>query len=592
MSHSSRRTFRSTAVAVVGGVLAATAFVAPTAQAHDRDRDDDDRGRRLVDLQVLSFNDFHGNLEAPSGSSGRILTTAGSVDAGGVEYLATHLKQARKGQRNTVTVAAGDLVGASPLLSAAFYDEPTVRSLNRLGLDAAAVGNHEFDRGYKELQRLQRGGCLKDGAGANNRNSCPDGSFPGAQFQYLAANVVETRTGKTILPAYTIRRFQGGARVAFIGMTLKQTPTIVTSSGVRGLRFLDEVQAANRLVPVLRKQGGNAIVVLIHQGGVPPASTPFDYTCQGGGRLSADSAILPIARRLDPAIDMIVSGHTHQPYVCNIPDPNGKSRLVTSASSFGRLFTETTLKYDRRTDDIVRSSVKGSNLVVTRDVPKDPAQTRLIARYSELVKAIAGKVLGRVTTDVTRAGNPAGESALGDLIADAMLADPSVVQAGRKPDLALMNPGGIRADLTYASSPKGEGNGVVTYEEAFTVQPFNNYLVSMDLTGAQIKSLLTEQWSGGNAGTATKILQVSKGFAYTYSGTTLGQVTLNGAPLVDTQTYRVVTNSFLADGGDGFATFASGTGKYFGGLDIDALASHLGAVSPYTPGPLTRITKQ
>ena len=580
---SSRTRRISSVVAVAALAVAGAAFTGGTSSAGPNGP--------TVDIQLLSFNDFHGNLEPPSGSSGRIVTKAGNVDAGGVEYLATHLADARQGHKNTLTVAAGDIVGASPLLSAAFHDEPTIRATNKLGLDVTSVGNHEFDESYKEIQRLQNGGCIDDGDGANNQNSCPTGSFPGAGFDILAANVFVTATGKTILPAYTIKNVNG-AKIAFIGMTLKDTPNIVTASGVAGLTFTDEVKTANALVPQLKKKNVNAIVVLIHQGG-QPTSPVFDSTCGNGGELNpASSPIIDIAKNLDPAIDMVISGHTHQPYVCNIPDPAGQPRLVTSASSFGRLFTETDLKYDRRTNDIVRTSVKGTNMIVTRDVAKDAAQTALVTQYQELVKPIASKVVGHIATDVTRANSAAGESQLGDLIADAQLADPSVVTNSETPVIAFMNPGGIRADLTYASSSKGEGNGVVTYEEAFTVQPFNNYLVSMTLTGAQIKQILNEQWSGVNSG-SPKVLQVSDGFVYSYSGTTLGPVTLNGAPLVDGDSYRIVTNNFLQGGGDGFPTFVDGTGVFYGGLDIDAFANYLTTFGDtgYTPGPLTRITK-
>ncbi|MGN6751063.1 MAG: bifunctional metallophosphatase/5'-nucleotidase [Intrasporangium sp.] len=545
----------------------------------------------LLDIQLLSFNDFHGNLEPPSGSSARVTTSHGNVDAGGVEYLATHLAQARQGHNNTLTVAAGDIVGASPLLSAAFHDEPTILAMNKLGLDATAVGNHEFDEGYKEIQRLQYGGCIDDGDGANNQNSCPTGSFPGASFDILAANVIEKSSGKTILPAYTIKNVNG-AKIAFIGMTLKDTPNIVTAAGVAGLKFTDEVETANALVPVLKKNNVNAIIVLIHQGGLP-TNPIFDASCGNGAGLDPKaSPIIDIAKRLDPEIDMIISGHTHQPYVCDIPDPAGRSRLVTSASSFGRLFTETDLQYDRRTNDIVRSSVKGTNMIVSRDVPKDPAQTALISQYKAFVKPIASKVIGHITQDVTKSQNAAGESQLGDLIADAQLADTSVVTGGEAPVIAFMNPGGVRADLSYAASPYGEAPGDVTFDEAFTVQPFNNYMVSMTLTGKQIKALLNEQWSGPNAG-APKILQVSKGLAYTYSGTTLGSVTLNGAALDDAKSYRIVTNNFLQGGGDGFPTFTAGTGVYYGGLDIDAFASYLTSfgATGYTPGALNRITR-
>ncbi len=598
-------------VAVAAMATTGLALTSGTSSAH--------RQGKTMDIQLLSFNDFHGNLEPPAGSGGRIITDHKidpktgkpvdvTVDAGGVEYLATKLDELRKGHKNSLTVAAGDIVGASPLLSAAFHDEPTIEAMNKVGLDVTSVGNHEFDEGYKELQRLDAGGCLDDGAGANNQDSCPAGKkFKGADFPFLAANVKYAGTDKTILPPYSIKKVHG-AKIGFIGMTLENTPNIVTKSGVEGLSFSDEVETANKLVPVLKKKGVNAIVVLVHEGGFPEAkqnwtdpatgttysvNANYDYTCQKGGVLSGP--IVDIAGALDPAIDMVVSGHTHAPYVCDIKDPAGQQRLVTSASSFGRLVTDTSFKYDRRTKDIVRPSVRSTNVPVDRTT-KAPALTRLIAQYQTLVAPIANRVLGSITTDVGRSNtenpgsvNAGGESQLGDLIADAQLADPSVVTGGQTPQIAFMNPGGIRAPLNYTAS-KAEGDGVVTYEEAFTVQPFNNYLVSLTMTGAQIKSLLTQQWTGVNAA-GPKVLQVSKGFSYTYSGTTLGTVTLNGTALVDTQSYRVVTNNFLADGGDGFPAFTTGTAKYFGGLDIDAFANYLEAHSPYTPVALDRITK-
>ncbi|HKP08524.1 MAG TPA: bifunctional metallophosphatase/5'-nucleotidase [Microbacterium sp.] len=576
----------------------------------------------MMDIQLLSFNDFHGNLEPPAGSSGRLVldhtwdeAKAAPADVttdtltppgvGGVEYLATHLAEARRGHPNSLTVAAGDLIGASPLLSGAFHDEPSIEALNALKLDVSAVGNHEFDEGFVELQRMADGGCIDDGDGANNQNSCPDGSFEGADFDYLAANVFRKGTDETILPAYSIETVKR-AKIAFIGMTLEDTPDIVTASGVEGLDFRDEVETANALVPELQAQGVNAIVVLIHQGGSPDQETwyhdgtayrvnpSYDVTCSENGSLKADSPIIPIAQGLDPAIDMIVSGHTHQPYICNIPDSEGNDRMVTSASSFGRLYTDTTLTYNLRTNDIERTSVASENVLVTRDVRKDKVETELIAKYKTLVAPIASEVIGEITTDVTRTppAGGSGESQLGDLIADAQLADTSVVGSYPPPVLALMNPGGIRTDLTYAASAWGEPVGDVTYEEAFNVQPFNNYLVSLDLTGAQIKTILNQQWSGANAGTNKKILQVSEGFSYTYSGTTLGTVTLDNEPLVDDAVYRVVTNNFLAGGGDGFTTFLQAQNVYYGGLDIDAFAAYLAANSPYTPGPLDRIILQ
>ncbi|HVD64852.1 MAG TPA: bifunctional metallophosphatase/5'-nucleotidase [Lapillicoccus sp.] len=609
-------TRRLTGVVAVGACALAGVFVTSgTSEAATNNG-------QTLDIQLLSFNDFHGNLEPPSGSSGRLVTdhalsptTGLPVDVttdsltppgvGGVEYLATHLKQARKGHPHSLTVAAGDLIGASPLLSAAFHDEPSIEALNKLGLDVSSVGNHEFDEGYKELQRMANGGCIDDGPnGANNQNSCALHRFKGADFPYLAANVKYAGTNETILPAYAIKKV-AGAKIGFIGMTLRDTPTIVTASGIAGLEFTDEVDTANALVPVLKAQGVNAIVVLIHQGGTPGQQTwigpdgkpykvnpTYDAACQNGSELAPDSPIIPIAKNLSPAIDMIVSGHTHQPYICDIKDPAGQDRLVTSASSFGRLYTDTELTYDRRTQDIVRAKVESSNVLVTRNVAKDPAQTKIITDYNTAIAPVASRVIGHITADVTRTGNPAGESPLGDLIADAQLADKSVVDGFSPPVIAFMNPGGIRAELSFAASKWNEAPGDITYEEAFTVQPFNNYLVSMDLKGSDIYALLTQQVTGLNSGSQKKTLQVSAGFTYTMTptGPVDGSVALNGVAIDKNVTYRIVTNNFLSDGGDNFPAFKNGTNKYFGGLDIDAFAAYLTAKSPYSPAVPTRIS--
>ena len=324
---------------------------------------------------------------------------------GGVEYLATHLKQARVGHPNTVTVAAGDMVGASPLLSAAFHDEPTVEALNTLGLDITAVGNHEFDEGYKELQRLQNGGCIDDGDGANNQNSCADHTFTGAKFQYLAANVLEKATGKTILPPYAVKNVQRCQ-----GRLHRHDPQghAVDRHRLRGRRPRVHRRGQDRQRPRPRAQGaGRQRDRRAH----PPGrqrrrpSTPYDFTCKGGGTLSADSPIIPIAEGLDPAIDMIISGHTHQPYVCSLPDPNGQPRLVTSASSFGRLYQRDDVTYDRRTSDIVRPTTADSrNMLVTRDRRQGRRPRRRSSPSTRtLVTSIASKVLGQISADVTSA---------------------------------------------------------------------------------------------------------------------------------------------------------------------------------------------
>lgn len=524
-----------------------------------------------VNVQILALNDFHGNLLPPTGSSGRV----GTIDAGGVEYLATHISNLRALNPNTVVVSAGDMVGASPLLSALFHDEPTIEAFNLIGLDFNAVGNHEFDEGWHELVRMQEGGC-------HPVDGCLDGDdFAGANFQFLAANVVRQDNGKTIFPAYKVRSFDT-AKIAFIGMTLEGTPLIVTPSGIADLTFRDEADTVNALVPQLKAKGIETIVVLIHEGGVQAAPAPYN------GCVGISGPIVDIVNRLDDEVDVVISGHTHQPYNCSI---DGK--LVTSAFSFGRLVTKVDLTIDRATGEV--TTMAAENKIVTRDVQKDSLLTALINKYNAIAAPLANRVIGSITANITRAANAAGESALGDVIADGQLAataDPALGEAV----VAFMNPGGIRADLTYAGSPAGEGDGNVTYGEMFTVQPFGNSMVTMTLTGAQIERLLEEQFAGCTLATA-RVLQVSAGFTYTWvaSGPVCDKVNpatimLNGVVIDPAASYRVTVNSFLADGGDSFPILTQGTNRLGGAVDTDAFEAYFAANSPVAPGPQNRIT--
>lgn len=522
-----------------------------------------------VEVQVLAINDFHGNLQPPSGSSGRI----GTVNAGGAEYLATHIRALEATNPNTIVVSAGDLIGASPLLSALFHDEPTIEAMNLIGLDLNAVGNHEFDEGVDELIRMQEGGC-------HPVDGCLDGDeFGGADFRFLAANVVWKESGETVFPAYQIRSFQG-ARVAFVGVVTRTTPTIVTPSGVAGLEFIDEAEAVNALVPELTRKRVRAIVVLVHEGGFP---TGGYNECPG-----ISGPIVDIVNRMHPDVDVVISGHTHAAYNCVINE-----KLVTSASSFGRLVTDVDLVVSRTTGDIV--SAAANNVIVTRDVAKAADQTALIARYDAIAAPLANRVIGSITADIRRTANAAGESALGDVIADGQLLATAPVGFGEAV-VAFMNPGGIRADLTYAASPAGEGDGNVTYGEMFAVQPFGNSLVTMSLTGAQIDTLLEQQFVGCGQ-SSNRILQVSAGFSYTWSqpGGACSKVDpatikLGGVVLNPAATYRVTVNSFLADGGDNFSVLRDGTNRLGGALDLDAMESYFAVNSPVPPGPQNRIT--
>jgi 5'-nucleotidase len=509
-----------------------------------------------VDVQVVGINDFHGNLEPPSG-------LVNGAPAGGIEYLATHVKALEKrNPKRTVVVSAGDLIGASPLLSALFHDEPTIEAMNTLGLDVNSVGNHEFDEGATELLRMQNGGC--------NPDEPPDCAFAGADFRFLSANVVRESSGRTLFPPYVIKRF-GRVKVAFIGETLEGTPQIVTPSGVAGLQFRDEADTINALVPRLRRQGVRTIVALIHEGGVPVA----DGSCVSG-------PIRDIVERTSREVDLFMTGHTHQIYNCVVD-----GRPVTSAGSFGKLLTDVDMTIDRGSGQ--PKTIRAGNLVVTRDVAKDPDQTAIIAKYKAIAGPIGDRVIGTAAADITRDATPAGESALGDVIADSQLEATQPAGFGGA-QIAFMNPGGIRADLAA---------GPVTFAEAFTVQPFGNSLVTMTLTGAQVERVLEQQvFPSDTANGAGTMLQVSGGLHYTWdparpAGDRIdpASITLSGLPLVPTQSYRVTVNNFLADGGDGFTVLREGTDRLGGAIDLDALEAYFKKRPSVPPGPRDRITR-
>lgn len=592
-----RRATRVLAAAAGLATLGALAAALPASAGQDRTGAADASGKkRTVDVQLLSFNDFHGNLQPPAGSSGQVTEkqpdgSEKKIDAGGAEYLATSLRTARKGKPYSVTAAAGDLIGASPLLSGLFHDEPTIEAMNKLGLDVTSVGNHEFDEGAKELARMQNGGCHpKDGCFEKGKE------FKGADYPYLAANVTDEKTERPILKPYWVWKHKG-VKVGFIGVTLEGTPDIVSADGVKGLKFHDEIETVNKYAKELDKQGVKSIVTLIHEGGAP-ASQAYNYDCDSPGAGDGISGpITTIAKGITPKVDALVTGHTHSAYVCSIPDPAGKARMVTSASSFGKLYTDTTLTYDRRTKDIVRTSVKSANRVVSREQAKAKDMTSLIARWDKLAAPVANQPVGFISGDIPGRGATTPEAPLGDLIADAQLAHGKSLDP--ETDLALMNPGGIRSDLVFKASGS-EGDGVVTYGEGFTVQPFSNTVNLVDLTGAQLITGLKQQVSGANEA-SPKILQISDGLTYTLDMTKSGadrvvtdSVKLGGKAIDPAATYRVAMNSFLAGGGDGFGEFGKGTKPLVGSDDLKAFNDYLTANSsadkPIAPPKADRIT--
>jgi 5'-nucleotidase len=517
-------------------ILAVLAFVSSVAAVRPA----------TVDVQLLAVNDFHGALE-----------TTGST--GGVEYLATYVKNLEATNPNTFFVSGGDLIGASPLLSGLFHDEPTIEAFNLMGMDYAAVGNHEFDEGVAELMRMQYGGC-------HPVDGCQDGDpFNGADFQYLTANVIKTSNGNTLFSAGTVRNIDG-TKLAFVGVSLQSTPGIVIPSGTAGLEFKDEALVINMAVAELKERGVRAIVVIVHDG-TNACSNP-----SGNNLINAT----------DPEVDVFIMGHSHSQYNCVV-----NNRIVTQAGSSGGYLTDIDLTISHTTGDVIAK--KATNIrVIKSGVAKDPDMTALLAKYKAIADPIANRVIGSITADITRSGNSAGESALGDVIADAMLEETSPSGAGGAV-ISFMNPGGIRADLLYNQSSGGEAPGDVTYGEAFTVQPFSNNMVTMSMTGDQLKRLLESQYSG-----CTK-LQVSKGFTYTIHstapvGSKISDIKINGVLVDPNAVYRVSTNNFLADGGDGCGIFKEGTERLAGMIDLDTLVAYFANNSPVPPGLRDRIT--
>ena len=515
-----------------------------------------------VEVQILAFNDFHGNLETPPPV---VVTEADGtkhkIVSGGAAHLAAALSGLRAGHPNTVTVSAGDTIGASPLISANYLDEPTIEAMNMLGLEFNSIGNHEFDKGIAELKRMQSGGCAK----YTLRTPCAVEPFAGARFRYLAANVIQ-EDGSTIFPPSGIKTFQtaaGPIAIGFIGMTLKGTKQLVTPSGVQGVSFADEAATANSLVPKLKAEGADAIVLLIHQGG---KTTNFTI---GNGCDGFYGDILPILPKLDPAIATIVSGHTHWAYVCRGTPQVGAGRLLTSAGKYGYFVTDLRLRFDPRTHRLLGQDA--SNVIVGNgEHGDDPAVKTLVGRYAAAVAPVGNRVIGHLT-GIAKKNDEDGESPAADLVADSMLAATRTAEVGGA-QLALVNSTGVRVDL-----PGGD----VRYKDAFAMMPFGNNLVVMTLTGAQLKAALEQQYAIPVRAKATRpaVLAPSAGFTYAVDltkpeGSRVSDLRLNGATVRPDGRYRVALNNYLASGGDGISAFTEGTDVTDRGIiDLDALVA-------------------
>jgi len=475
-----------------------------------------------ISVHILAINDFHGQLEPPS------------YDAGGAEYLTTYIKKFKSENPNTIVVSAGDNIGASPLISAHFHDEPTIKALSMMGFDFSAVGNHELDKGLDELMRIQYGGCHPDGCLGNS-------SFEGAHFQYLAANIVNNSTNDLVFPAYAVT-YVHGVPIGFIGIALESTPMTVSKFAVKGLKFLNETETINKYVKELKdNKGVKNIVVLIHNGGYSQDRKSLNNTLLDHNS-SKSMHISDVVNNTDRSVAVFITGHTHQAYNALI---NGS--LVTQADAQGKVLTDIDLVISNETHAVIEK--KARNIIVSRDVPKDSGVAGLVMRYKSLVAPIADKVIGSIKGNFTAETNEAGESTLGDLIADAQLYYTHNLSYGCA-DVAFTDPEGIRSDLNLSGS---ERQSNVTYGQVFSVQPFGNKLVTMTLNVTQIKDLLENQLHYSDNKSST--LQVSKGFGYTWNKSApvgdrinISGIMINGTSIdPNNPSYHVTMDSFMAE---------------------------------------------
>ena len=565
-----------------------------------------------VSIKIEAFNDLHGSLQSP----GSLAYAVGEqpVAVGGADYLAAYIAERVSHNANHVVVSAGDLVGASPLISAAYHDEGTIEAMNLLGLDVSVVGNHEFDAGTTELLRKQTGGCLQPPA-----YSClENGAFPGASFKYLAANVVVNSSGRTLFPAYEIKTFSD-MEIAFIGVVLRETPSIVLPKGVAGLTFADEADTVNALIPELRTRHVNAIVLVVHQGATPnttaiPNGTTIN-NCAGILGDSGSSAILGILSRLRDEVDLVISAHTHVAYNCRMKNSVGRAITVTQASAFGRVLTDIDMSIDPTTGQV--TNVAATNVLVSQpdaDSMTSPVHAflsspqvvgirRLIADYSNAVAPVANQPIGAIAAPLPSAPNASGsgEELAGDLVADSQLAATAPADVGGA-EISFINGSGVRNpgfNLPNVPYPHD-----VTYQEAFNVRPFGNSLVTMTLSAQQIRDALEQQFAGCNGQTGDNILEVSEGFHVDWSssaapcnkivnvtlrsnsrGGVPDRIVVSGVVQNPNKTYRVSMDNFLAAGKSNFTVFPQGKNLAGGPRDIDAIVSYMKSkyMSPNKP---------
>ncbi|WP_346619736.1 bifunctional metallophosphatase/5'-nucleotidase [Blastococcus montanus] len=582
---------------------------APSADAATGERGGIDLPVTETEVQVLAINDFHGRLDAPVGRDGLLETgepgpgedgVPGTPDdgpqlAGGAAHLARALADRRAdfggNEQDSLTLAAGDLVGASTFASAHYQDEPTIEVLDALGLDFSAVGNHEFDFGKDELFRLSGAtdgqfsddveacdgvdpgtdGCFRDSEGT---------TFSGSSFGYLAANVRDTATGDPVLPPYAVVSTTGGTRIGIIGVVTRETLDYVRASAVDGLTIEPPAAAANRYAAELQDRGVEAIVLLAHEGGVQSEGVRPD-TCAGdlagtpAGRLNAD---------VSPAVDAIVGGHTHAPYTCTLADPAGRPRPVTQAATYGRSVTDLRLVVGVD-GDVDRERTRATAVPVLR-TDADPRVESIVDHWVARAQPEGDRVVGEVLEDIRPGPEP--ESPMGVLVADALLAAVQDERHGR-PVLAFTTVPMLRAGLlTDDGDPPGAA-GVVTYRDVFRALPFGFRVETLTVTGAAIHEALEHQFTRGDA----VGLSTSGGLTYRYdpalpAGDRVDpcSVRLHGTRIEPEGRYRVAMTAYLRQGGEGYTSFAGGEDVVRGASDRKALLGYLEANSPVTPPAL------
>ena len=548
----------------------------------------------LVDVRLIVFNDLHGHLEPGDNSilvpDPRDRTQQVPLRTGGLAHLASAVRRLRAEKPTSLLVSSGDLIGASPLVSALFRDEPTIEAMNALGLDLNAAGNHEFDHGVAELRRLIAGGCATEPRGVAASCASAAKTYDGARFPFLAANIEDAATGAPLLPPFVVREI-GGVRIGFIGAVTRSTPGIVMPAGIRGWRFTAEAPALNRYAQQLRAEGISAIVAVVHEGGDTDGG--FD-DCE-----NPRGAIFDIVNALDPAIDVVLSAHTHRAYNCRID-----RRVVIQGGSFGRLLSVVDLQIDRATGSVVREQTRARNVPVANGLGADAALNEawppyavdkeiaaIVEHYRYRVAPLADRPVGRIAAAFERLPSEEGDSPAGRLIADAQLAG----TRGNGAQIAFTNTGGIRSNLR----PREPG-GAVTYGDVFTMQPFGNALVTLTFSGAELKALLESQWRGRPA--RPHFLQPSSTLTYAWrddapAGARVVEesIVIDGKPWQHDASYRVTVNSYLAAGGDRFRLFVDGRDATGGPLDVDALADYLqrhSAQQPLAVDPQPRIVRR